>query len=156
VLRLTAIIGVSLSLASSTFASVGEPRARSQQKGGSVDLVQVELIVPKKVRVGKTFRVMDRLENQGQSVAFKTVTGFYLSEDDRWDEKDVLVGGRRAPQLAGQQSHETVTPVTLKPTVTSGNYYFLAVADATHILEERYRENNTRAVAILVMPAGEK
>jgi hypothetical protein len=148
-----AITGLTLGVVSSTLAGRAELRAAAQQKGGSVDLVQVELIVPKKIRVGKAFRVMDRLENQGQSVAFKTVTGFYLSEDDRWDEKDVLVGGRRAPQLAGQQSHETVTPVTLKPTVTSGNYYFLAVADATHVLEERYRDNNTRAVAVIVLPA---
>ena len=127
--------------------------AAAQQKGSRVDLVQVQLLVPKKVQIGKAFRVVDEVENQGEALAFQSITGFYLSEDDQWDEKDVLVGGRRVPQLGKEQRHEQITPVTLKPEIVPGNYYFLALADAKHQLEERYRENNLRAVPILVLPA---
>ena len=123
------------------------------QKASRVDLVQVQLLVPKKVRIGKVFRVMDEVENQGDSMALESLTGFYLSEDDTWDEKDVLVGGRRVPQLGSRQTHEAITPVTLKSTIAPGNYYFIALADARNQIEERYRENNTRAVPILVLPA---
>jgi CARDB len=128
-------------------------RAAAQQKGSRVDLVQVQLLVPKKVYIGKAFRVVDEVENQGESLAFPSITGFYVSQDDQWDEKDILVGGRRVPQLGKDQTHEQITPVTLKPEIVPGNCYFLALADAKHQLEERYRENNLRAVPILILPA---
>jgi subtilase family serine protease len=69
---------------------------------------------------------------------------------------DVVVGGRRVPQLGANQSHSTSTPVTLKADIKPGNYYLLVVADAKHQLEERTRENNVRAVRITVLPAEEK
>jgi subtilase family serine protease len=136
--------------------AAGEKSTATLQNTARVDLVQVQLLVPKRVRIGKTVRVMDEVENQGDSLALETVTGFYLSEDDQWDEKDILVGGRRVPQLGSRQSHNTVTPVTIKPAVTPGNYHFLALADARHRLEERYRGNNVRSVAIIVLPAESK
>jgi hypothetical protein len=137
----------------SVFLSSGDVSPALQTKGNKVDLVQVQLLVPKKVRIGKVFRVMDEVENQGDSLALESLTGFYLSQDDQWDEKDILVGGRRVPQLGKDQRHEQITPVTLKPEIVPGNYYFLALADARHQLAERYRDNNTRAVPILVLPA---
>ncbi len=136
----------------SVFLSSGHVSA-ALQKSSRPDLVQVELLVPKKVRIGKAFRVVDRVENQGESAALNSVTYFYLSQDDQFDEKDILVGGRRVPQLGNERSHEQITPVTLKADVVPGNYYFLAVADALHQVEERYKDNNTRAVPILVLPA---
>ncbi len=72
------------------------------------------------------------------------------------DPDDVVVGGRRVPQLGSLQAHETVTPVTLKPEIPPGEYYFIAMADAPNDLEERYRENNMRAVKITVQPAEDK
>jgi hypothetical protein len=99
---------------------------------------------------------MDEVENQGTSMAFPTVTGFFLSEDKVADENDIPVGGRRVPRLGANQSHSTATPVTLKPTIKPGDYYFIAVADARHELEERSREDNTRAVRVTVLPAGER
>jgi len=121
-----------------------------------VDLAQIQFVVPGKVTIGKTFRVLDEVENQGESLAFQTVTGFYLSVDDVLDDGDIVVGGRRAPQLGSNQSHSTTTPVTLKPDIKPGDYYLLAVADAKRDIEERTRENNVRAVRITVLPAEQK
>ncbi|HOC18687.1 MAG TPA: CARDB domain-containing protein [Vicinamibacterales bacterium] len=132
------------------------PTVLRQQNTSTVDLVQVQLVLPKKVRVGKTFSVLDEVENQGESFAANSVTGFYLSLDDQFDEKDLLVGARRVPQLASQQAHNTVTPVTIKAPVPAGDYYLIALADARHDLEERYRSNNTRAAKVTVEPAKEK
>jgi len=90
------------------------PAAASPQSRvtSRVDLVQVQFVVPKKVTIGKTFRVLDEVENQGESLAFQTVTGFYLSADDVLDDADVVVGGRRVPQLGSSQTHSTATPVS--------------------------------------------
>jgi len=131
-------------------------RALPQKTTSLVDLVQVQFVLPGKVKIGKTFTVLDELENAGEAPAAATVTYFYLSEDDVLDEWDVAVGGRRAPQLGPRQTHSTVTPVTLKPDVKPGVYYLIALADAQRVLEERYRDNNTRAVRITVQPADKK
>jgi hypothetical protein len=126
-----------------------------QSVNSPIDLVQIQLTVPSKVTVGKLFRVMDEVENQGTSLAWPTTTYFYLSEDDVLDARDVLVGGRRVPRLGANQSHSTSTPVTLKPGIAAGNYYLIALADGGRQLEERYRENNTRAVRLTVLRAEE-
>jgi hypothetical protein len=138
--------------------AAGAPAAAIQQKDNTstVDLVQVQLLLPKKVRVGKTFTVMDEVENQGESVAQNSLTGYFLSQDDEFDEKDLLVGGRRVPALAGRQSNSTMTPVTIKAPVPPGDYYFIALADLRHDLEERYRNNNTRAAKVTVEAAKKK
>jgi hypothetical protein len=123
-----------------------------QSKNSPIDLVQIQLIVPAKVTIGKVFRVLDEVENQGTSIAMPTTTGFYLSLDNVLDEqRDVVVGGRRVPRIGANQSHSTVTPVTLKPDIPPGDYYFIAVADARHELEERYIDNNVRTVRVTVL-----
>jgi len=121
-----------------------------------VDLVQIQLNAPSKVTIGKSFIILDEVENQGTSLAFQTVTGFYLSGDDVLDDSDVAVGARRVPQLGGSQSSDCRTPVTLKAEIKPGEGYLLAVADAKHEIQERSRGNNIRAVRITVLPAETK
>ncbi len=127
-----------------------------QSVNSPIDLAQIQLLVPGKVTIGKLFRVTDEVENQGIGLAPPTVTYFYLSKDDKLDDTDVVVGGRRVPRLGSYQGHSTVTPVTLKPAIEPGDYYFLAVADGRHELEERSRLDNVRAVKVKVLPAAEK
>jgi hypothetical protein len=127
-----------------------------QSVNSPVDLVQTQLVVPRKVTIGKVFRVLDEVENQGKVITPPSVTGFFLSEDAVFDAKDISVGGRRVPRLGASQSHSTVTPVTLKSTIKPGEYYFLAVADARRELEERSRDDNVRAVHVTVLPAEER
>ncbi len=132
------------------------PASTQDNPTSRVDLVQVQLTLPSKVTIGKAFIVMDEVENQGTSLAFQTVTGFYLSLDDVLDDSDVVVGARRVPQLGASQSHDNRTPVTLKAEIKPGDYYLLAVADAKKQIEERTRENNIRAVRVTVLPAEPK
>ncbi len=136
--------------------ALAAPALQQKDSMSTVDLVQVQLLLPKKVRVGKTFMVMDEVENQGESIAQNSVTGFFISQDDEFDEKDLLVGGRRVPALAGRQTSSTQTPVTIKAPVPPGDYYFIALADLRHDLEERYRNNNTRAAKVTVEAAKKK
>ncbi len=133
-----------------------QPTSSPQSVNSPIDLAQIQLLVPGKVTIGKLFRVTDEVENQGIGLAPPTVTYFYLSKDDKLDDADVVVGGRRVPRLGSYQGHSTVTPVTLKPAIEPGDYYFLAVADGRHELEERSRLDNVRAVKVKVLPAAEK
>ncbi len=129
------------------------PAPAAQDVYSPIDLVEIQLVVPRTVTVGKTFRVLDEVENQGTGVAFETITGFFLSEDQVADSGDVGVGGHRVPQLGPRRSHSATTPVTLKSTIKPGEYYFVAVADAKRELDERSRLDNMRAVPITVLPA---
>ena len=152
---MTRSLSIALVIAALSFVGGNSTAAAPgpQQKNTSrVDLVQVQLIVPGKLKVGKVFQVLDEVENQGTMVAFESTTLFYLSKDDTLDEFDVIVGGRRVPQLGNSQSHSAHTPVTLKPGIEPGDYYFLAVADGKNELEERYKDNNVRAVKVKVLP----
>lgn len=136
-------------------AAVAPPRAFAQDsKTSSVDLVQVQLIVPSKLKIGKTFLVLDELENQGEHPSANSLTGFCLSEDDVCDERDLRVGARRVPPLAPLTAHAARTPFKLPDTVRPGSYYFIAIADAARTIEERYKGNNTRATKVTVLPAG--
>lgn len=124
----------------------------AQSKTSTVDLAQIQLIAPAKVTAGKTFVVTDEVENQGTSQAFQSVTGFYLSVNDTWEnDQDLLVAARRVPQLVPTQTSSTQTPVTLKKEIPPGDYYLIAVADAKQDLEERTRGNNVRAIRITVL-----
>jgi len=147
-LMLGALLGV--------VAPSGAPATPQDHPDSRVDLVQIQLLAPAKVTLGKAFLIVDEVENQGTTMAFQTVTGFYLSLDDVLDDGDVVVAARRVRQLGASQSDSTHTPVTLKLDIKPGDYYLLAVADAKKQLEERTRGNNIRAVRITILPAEPK
>ena len=118
-----------------------------------VDLVQTQLNLPGKVKIGKKFQVLDELENAGEYLAPMSVTHFYLSLDDRYDNADLLVGGRRVPPLTPTQFSSAMSPIVLNENVKPGVYYLIAVADGPREIEERYETNNTRAVRVTVQAA---
>lgn len=127
-----------------------------QVRQSPVDLVQTQLNVPGKVKIGKKFRVMDEVESVGDQAAGPTLTYFYLSKDDIIDSTDLVIAQRRSPQLSpGRMSYEP-TPVVLPGTVEPGAYYLIARCNATRAVDERYWDNNTRAVKITVEPAEAK
>jgi len=126
---------------------------RQASKTSLVDLVQTQLNLPGKVKIGKKFQVRDELENTGEYLAPLSVTHFYLSLDDTYDSADLLVGGRRVPPLTPTQGSSAMSPVVLNEGVKPGVYYLIAVADGPREIEERYETNNTRAVKVTVQPA---
>lgn len=148
-------VGVSLWTVWAGLALLTPPRVASGQesKTSTVDLVQVQLIVPARITAGKTFIVVDELENAGEHPALDTLTGFCLSVDEVCDERDLRLGARRVPALKAQESHSMQTPIKMPANVPPGEYHLIAIADATRVLEERYRSNNVRAVRTRVLAA---
>lgn len=129
------------------------PVLLSQDRVSQVDLVQVQLNLPGKITAGKSFIVLDEVENAGDQPSPRSVTGFCLSQDDVCDERDLRLGARRVPPLQARQTHSFQTAVKLPAEVPAGEYYLIAVADATNVVVERYKNNNTRATKTLVLPA---
>jgi hypothetical protein len=125
----------------------------AQDRVSQVDLVQVQLNLPGKITAGKSFIVLDEVENAGDQSAPRSVTGFCLSQDDVCDEKDLRLGARRVPPLQPRQTHFFQTAVKLPAEVPAGEYDLIAVADSTNAVVERYKSNNSRATKTLVLPA---
>jgi hypothetical protein len=145
-----------LSAAMPAFPAGAPGRAAPPQtqfsKTSPVDLVQVGFNVPGKIKIGKEFRVLDEIESVGDQPAARSVTGFFLSRDDTWNEGDMLLGGRRIPELAPGRTHSDASALKLPDRIEPGTYYVLAVADFQRLIEERYENNNVRAVKITVQP----
>ncbi|MDO8834713.1 MAG: CARDB domain-containing protein [Vicinamibacterales bacterium] len=129
------------------------PAVAGQVQMSPVDLVQTTLNAPGKVRIGKKFRIMDELESVGDSAASMSVTYFYLSKDDKVDDTDIVIAGRRVPPLPAGRVHQEFTTATIPATVEPGAYFLIVRANATRTVDERYLDNNTRATKIVVEPA---
>ncbi len=127
--------------------------AGAQDRVSQVDLVQVQLNLPSKITAGKSFIVHDEVENAGNDPSPRSMTGFCLSADDVCDEKDLRLGARRVPPLQGRQANAFQTAIKLPADVPAGEYYLVAVADATNAVVERYKTNNTRATRTQVLAA---
>jgi hypothetical protein len=61
--------------------------------------------------------------------------------------------GARAPQSVNSPIDLVQTQLTAPSKVTVGKLFRIALADGGRQLEERYRENNTRAVRLTVLRA---
>jgi hypothetical protein len=121
-------------------------------KLSTVDLVQTQLTVPKNVTPGKRFVVLDTVENAGETSSPMTISGFCLARTDVCAETDLRFAARRVPALDPGASHSSESPVMLPGTVEPGRYFLIVTANANKDVEERNRNNNTRASVIDVTP----
>jgi uncharacterized membrane protein len=124
--------------------------AGQYSKLSTVDLVQIQVNAPAKITAGKRFIVSDTVENQGETQAPMTVTGFCLATDDTCDPTDLKIAARRVPALNPGASQSRESPLTIPASVAPGTYYLVVTANANNDVEERHRGNNVRAVKIIV------
>ena len=123
----------------------------STQIGG--DLVVSSLTVPATSGAGATIVVSDTTKNQGAGAVAASVTRFYLSSNSLLDVSDTLLpGSRSVPNLAAGASSSGSTTLVLPSTLTTGNYYVIAKADADNAVVESQEANNTFARSIAVGP----
>jgi len=117
------------------------------------DLVVTASSAPNAVQIGETFEF--RWSGANQGVADIAVGGWndyvYLSDNDQLDAGDRFLASqyRSAPLVIGG-SYDASAALTI-PYVAEGNYFLLAVADASGSIFEGANEgNNVRARAIAV------
>jgi len=142
---------VSAVFAASLVTALPAPAAAQGFQDSPVDLVQVGLVVPAKLTVGKRFTISDEVENAGRETVIDSVTGFFLSTDAVAQQTDVRVGARRVPALLPAGRHSRESRLKIPENVTPGTYYVIAFANADNAIEERYKTNNARAVKVEVV-----
>jgi subtilase family serine protease len=116
------------------------------------DLKVTAVNAPASANPGQIISVGDTTKNAGSSVAYKTLTSFYLSSDDEFGSGDVLIGGRIVASLGANESQSGATKVTI-PVSASGTVYIIAVADSTSIMAESNESNNRKSSAAITISA---
>ncbi len=115
------------------------------------DLVVSTLTGPLRAARGGTAAVTATVKNLAASPATAPASSlkFYLSDDQTLDGTDVeLSPARTVPALAAGGVSTAVTTLTIPPSVTTGNKFILARADALDQVIEAQEGNNVTARAI--------
>jgi subtilase family serine protease len=124
--------------------------ARSIQIGPDLDISS--FTVPAKGGAGLALTVSDATTNQGGGSVGTSVTSFYLSANSTFDAGDTFVGTRSVPALSPGEVNSASTTFTVPATVATGQYYFIARADAADAVNETRENNNTYARSIKIGP----
>ncbi|RJQ37350.1 hypothetical protein C4552_01130 [Candidatus Parcubacteria bacterium] len=104
----------------------------------------------KDAKPGATVTIKETTKNIGGTTADPSKTYFFLSVNGKLDSKDVLLGSRSVPSLAGGASSAANTDVVIPLGTAAGNYYILAEADGDDAVVEIREDNNVSAKSIKV------
>ena len=113
------------------------------------DLVVSQLSGPDGAAAGTTVTIRDTTKNQGGTTAAASVTRYYYSVDNVYQQSDAALGSRAVPSLAAGASHAGSARVTVPGGIGKGRYYVLARADGEGSVVESIETNNTRAIALV-------
>jgi subtilase family serine protease len=91
---------------------------------------------------GGTTTVSSYVYNAGNTNSPSSNAGYYLSTNITLDANDVLLASTTGGLLNSYQYTASSTTVTIPAGTTAGNYYLLAVADPTNVVNEVNENNN--------------
>ncbi|MBI5562016.1 MAG: hypothetical protein HY894_04055 [Deltaproteobacteria bacterium] len=114
-----------------------------------VDLT-VAATVPSQAIKGVAFNVPNTVSTTGFMTAAPSYVKFYLSADAALDGGDVLLGQRYAGPVTAFAPSTMTKSLTIPAATPAGNYYVIAVADATNTNAETNEGNNAAAYPIRV------
>jgi len=124
--------------------------ARFDPATASADLLVSALSGPGVSAAGATITVTETTKNQGSGAASASTIKFYLSTNATFGTGDVLLGSRAVSSLAAGASHSTLTSLAIPSGTGSGNYFLLAVSDATQVVSEAKEGNNVKSKAFTI------
>ncbi len=100
------------------------------QPGGTPDLEVRRPSSPSDAAIGGTISLSCDVENTGDDVAASSELGYYLSTNTVLDGFDIELGTDGVRSLdPGEDSSESITATLNHPSLNSGTYYILFVAD---------------------------
>ena len=121
----------------------------------NADLIVSSWTAPANACAGATISIKDTTKNQGPGTAGASQTCFYFSTNTTLDAGDTKLGCRAIKSLAsGEPSPLTgkaTTNVTL-PSVSTGKYYIIAMADDGKVVTESNETNNKKSKVIYIGP----
>ncbi len=107
------------------------------------DLAVTKMSVPSRLMAGEAITISYNIANQGEYAAKgKLRDVLYLSEDNKWDENDAMIG-----VVNGDVNIDPATEITRTVTgrianVPEGDYYLIVRTNSTHAIAESDYDNN--------------
>jgi subtilase family serine protease len=127
--------------------------ARAKALRVGPDLVVSKLVASGVAQPGIGIVVTDTTRSQpGAAPSGASTTRFYLSTNRSYDAGDVPLGARTVPSLIGGASSAASTVLTVPAGTAPGAYHLVARADAFDVVVEASETNNTRTLALTVVP----
>ncbi|GFE68311.1 CARDB domain-containing protein [Chroococcus sp. FPU101] len=114
-----------------------------------LEISQFTLSTPNNPTVGSTLDVSYTLTNRGKVNAIGTTTKYYLSSNEFFDASDTYLGDDNVPTLAVGATLNRTDSFVLNTNLSSGTYYFLAIADSTNLVAESNENNNLDSEPII-------
>ena len=103
------------------------------------------------VAAGEQLHVRVQVRNSGRGDAAASRVGFYLSEDQLWDDEDTLVGFEEVGALHSSTNVDINSQITIPANWNRfGRHYILYVADYQRVIEENDEANNTGNLAVTI------
>ncbi|MFN6947046.1 MAG: CARDB domain-containing protein, partial [Cytophagaceae bacterium] len=113
-------------------------------------IIQNPTVDPVMASPGSEITVTSSVRNQGSLNAPSSMVGYYLSEDETYDENDVFLGNSTGISLVAGTAGTRTSTVSVPLETTPGNYYILFFADFENSVAEENETNNISAVAFEV------
>jgi hypothetical protein len=111
------------------------------------ELAITAMTVPARGAIGQAMAVANTVRNTGLATAGPFTVRFHLSSDGVLDGGDPLVGVRSLTGLTAGGASATPTSLRIPATVREGEYYVIAVVDATGQQAELDETNNATVSA---------
>ncbi len=102
------------------------------------------------VRAGGTITVNTRLTNIGTIATAGSTIGYAISRDEVLSAGDIFMGQSYGPSLTGNGSRVVDLVVPITDTLSTGEYYLLAIADPFKTETESDETNNVSSVKIYI------
>ncbi|MBP46695.1 MAG: hypothetical protein CMH53_02040, partial [Myxococcales bacterium] len=122
-------------------------------------LSPITLLSPTTLFPNDVVKLQFDILNDGESVKKAVKTCFYLSEDDKLDDKDLFCGDMDHPEgiasgLTGTSkiSYDTAKPAefTIPETVSNGNWFILVKVDCEDVAPELNKQDNVGFATSLI------
>ena len=123
--------------------------SRSIQIG--TDLVVSAFTAPSKGGAGLPLAIAETTRNQGTGTASPSTTRYFLSVNSLFDTGDTpLTPDHGVPQLEAGIGHSAAFSIAIPQNTPTGSSYLIAKADATSVVAETNKSNNTSTRSIQI------
>ncbi len=119
-------------------------------KAKDIDLSIDASVTSNQIEQGGVLSINYTLENLGTYTSSSSYVGFYISENQVWDDADYYIGSEYESSMYGGEKTTGNFNKSFTASLSDGIYYLLVVADHGEKVSEVNEANNVKAILIYV------
>ena len=98
---------------------------------------------PKTMSRGEIINLSARIRNLSRKTSHPTQVDFYLSENSRFNQKDIYLGNADLPGIKAGRKKSVKLKTRILDTITPGSYYLIAYVDRDDVNSDPWPRNNS-------------